>query len=301
MKYYDVVKDIIKYYSDVVNNYELETLNRILYIVKDKENNEVSDEIVYFINRILDRIWNLTLTDIKDFKNGEDFCFLVKEIDVKPMVLVSEYKEIPEDKEPKILSTNIIDGNKVDFVDFNTNEFKLINNKNIIDININDSGIIVSINYTNNLRTTPLLPIYFKDKLKINLNYDVISYYAIDTKLDEIDVVVTGTKEESIKNGLPLIVLDKSLYRENNNIGLISNDDLNEMLMVFILKYTKEKKDLIGKENKLRTLLIKNEKNKLKREIIKYYKKKITKEELVDFMNKIIESYSKDLTLERQK
>ena len=72
------------------------------------------------------------------------------------------------------------------------------------------------------------------------------------------------------------------------NLELGKNNDLHS-------------KDLIVKEIKLKTILLKNEKNKLKREIIKYYKKKITKDELVDFMNKIIESYSKDLTLERQK
>ena len=301
MKYNDVVKDIIKYYNKFLTEQELITLKKIEYIIQNKENNDVSDEIVFFLNRILDRIWNNTLTDIKNFKNGENFCFLIKEEDLS--IVPQDYENLTYEKPPRVLSTCSYNDILYNYVDLNNDEFQLITEEDIINMDINNTGLIISINYKNNIRTVPLLPIYFKKKLKVDLNYDVNGYYAVDTKLEEIDSVFLSTKEDSINNGLPLIMLDKTLYRKNNNNELISNDDLKEIVMIFVLDYFNyyDEEKLMTNPNKIRDIMLKNDKNNIKREIIKYYNNNITIENLSDYIYELIDFYVIDLTSKRKK
>lgn len=299
MKYYNVVKDIIKYYSNVVNNYELDTLKRIEIIIKNKKDLDVSDEIIFFINRILDRIWNLTLTDINEFKNGEDFCFLIKNIEPVP---VENNKNIIGSKleEKRVLSSFNIENIKIDMIDNNVNNFELINHNNIINKDLSNYGIIISINYTNNIRTIPLLPIYFNKTLRVNLNYNVLASYAIDTNLERIDSSLDASKEFSENNKIPMVLINKMLYRENNNEDFISFNDFNDLIIIFIEKYINElnKKELIGYESDLINFM---DKKNIKVQFIKYYNNLINKEELKKIMYEIIENATKDLTLRRKK
>ena len=124
----------------------------------------------------MDRIWNNVLTNINDFKSGEDFCFLIKRVDIEVLSINDDITA--KQTEPRLISSiNIKNDNALDLevnlFDTNIDEFELITQDTLLDMDISESGLIVSINYTNNIRTVPLLPIYFKNKLKTNINYNI--------------------------------------------------------------------------------------------------------------------------------
>jgi len=186
MKYYNVLKDILTYYSGTITDIEKEYVYKILFIIKDKKDETISNVIIIFINNILRKIWDLSLTNIKTYKTGDIFCFLTR--DIKFYFCIDS------------LSAK----SKTD------NEYSLITEKDIANMNLNTVGNIVEINYEGSIRTEPLLPIYFKDgKRKIeDLSCNTLGSFSLN------NTFISSTNDLLIeeKKNLPIIYIDKLLF-----------------------------------------------------------------------------------------
>jgi len=276
--YLKVVNDIIRYYRSFLSERELVVLSKIREFIKSTKDEKISDEIIIFINRILDRIWNLTLTDIKEYKLGEDFTFLVKE---------TRYW--------------IYDGNIVDFI---KEDFKLITNEIVKDIPLDEIGEIISPNFTNNLRTTPILPIYFekKDKTVKRFNYDTIGFYSTTEKFKDISAAIDLIKDTSEKKNKEIVYLDKSNYRKQDNLEIFTVGDIEEIISMYVSKYLDDSnKELLNSISFSLRKSVMRKKRRITKLVLDYYNNELTKEELKKLIYSIIEEDEKNLTNKKQK
>jgi len=249
MKYFNVLKDIIKYYNNFISKEEYSIINKILYIIRDIEDNKIEDDIIIFVNRILDRIWNLTLTDIRNFKVGDNFCFLAKRVNF----------------DIDINDGSVLLGKSYDY--------ELLTNDNIVESSIDYVYEIVSINYTNNLRTEPLLPIYFKSHKSIkDLNVDSIRCIIFDYTFNKENVGEMLFKSSSKNDNKILFKIDKLFYVRKERGKFITDIDLDTILISYIPDNF-FKQEVIKKVRELATKDVKNLINS-------YMKNEITENEL---------------------
>ena len=273
MNYCEVVNDIIIYYEDFVTENEMKVLDKLknkLYKLEDKE---ISDEIVLFINRIIDRIWNLTLTNVDEYTKGEDFTFLVKE---------TRYW--------------VEDGKIIDVV---IDDFKLLTNETITKTCLDEVGVIISPNFTNNLRTTPILPIHLKDKNKHirKFNYDVVGYYSCTDLFNGVCAANYLIKKDSKENNKKLINIDKSLYREMNDEEIFTLGDIEEIISMYVGKYLEDNnRDILCDESFILKNNVMRKKRSITKYIISYYNREITKNELETAIYKVISNNEVNLT-----
>lgn len=272
--YLKVIKDIIENYTIYLTKEELINLSNISKTIKDINDEDIDNNTIIFINSILNKIWNNTLTNINSFKNGDNFCFLVK-------------------NKERYFDTY--------FKDTNKSKIGLLKNTDIIDFDITISGYIIKLNYNGNIKTTPLLPIYF-DECFIdvkNFNYDILATYSIDTKLDKYDCLIKEAKEEGKKLNIPYILLDKMLYRKQNNEIILIENDLIEITRIFYANYCHE-------YNKDPMFTIRNKKwllnKKIHKLILDYYiDNKTSLYELQDNIFKIFKKLDENLTTKKRK
>lgn len=273
--YFKVVCDILKYYKNYINNNELIILNKLKNILENKFDEIIDDEIIIFINKILDRIWNLTLTDIKDYVLGEPFTFLVKE---------TRYW--------------VEDGKIIDVV---IDDFKLLNDDSIKNNCLDEVGVIISPNFTNNLRTTPVLPIYFKDKNKHirKFNYDIVGYYSSTDMFNDICASNYLINKDSEEKNKKLINIDKTLYRKFYDEEVFTLGDIEEIISMYVGKYLEDnKRDILCNESyKLKNNILRK-KRSITKLIMSYYNKEMTKNELESSIYSVI-SKTENLTKEK--
>lgn len=276
MKYGDVVNDIIIHYRDVISDNELIVLNKIKNYISNIDENKICDEIISFINRIIDRIWNLTLTSVDEYVLGEPFTFLVKE---------TRYW--------------VEDGKIIDVV---IDDFKLLSDDSIRNNCLDEVGVIISPNFTNNLRTTPVLPIYFKDKNKHvrKFNYDIVGYYSSTDMFNDICASNYLINKDSEEKNKKLINIDKTLYRELYDEEVFTLGDIEEIISMYVGKYLEDNnRDILCSESfKLKNNIL-HKKRSITKLIMSYYNKEITKNELESSIYSVISKIEKNLTKEK--
>ena len=267
--YFKVINDIINFYSQILNKEELNKLSNIIINIKELEDDKIEDDIIIYVNNILDRIWKNTLTNIKEYKNSEEFCFLVKDID---NVLVDLKYQVIEDA--------------------NKSKIFLLNDKNILDYNIYFYGYIIELNYKDDVRTTPLLPIYF-DKKSIDIkdsNFKIKGVYSLDIKLgDDYNAV----KKISKLNNFPLILINKCFYREKNGLKVLTDEDINYIIFGLWYNFCCENKLNVFKVDKNGFVKDKN----IKKLVLDFYNNKITLEEFNSKIKVIFYVIKKEIDL----
>ena len=272
--YLKVVKDIIEYYSNILNKEELLNLNNIVNKIKDIKDEEIEDNIIIFINSILDKVWKSTLTNFSDYKSGEEFCFLVKPIDL----VIDE-----------------VNKTLYDYNDSNNEKFCLLTNNNIKDYGITSFGYIVNINYKGSIKTEPLLPIYFDKKFKElkKLNYNLLAVCFLDSLLNDRDYNSLYVEKTCEKKDLPLILLDKRLYKDKKSRQLLSKDDLEEIAQILSIRFCETMPYDMLKFLPYKYNFTKN--NLVYSILLKYYNNKISIEELEKILFEKFEEIVKEI------
>lgn len=280
MSYSKVALDIEKYYKYLLNKDEVKLLNKINLVIKDKKDDDIDDDVILFLNSLLEKIWENTLTDIDKYKKGDNFCFLIMDY----VLLIPAFAE----------------GN---VSNFNFDTFKILTDKNIASKHIDEFGTIVKLKFNWNSKSVPILPIYFenKDSLIIkNANYEKIAYYGIDVKLEEYDIIKDYIDKLSQKEKKKALYLDKIYYRKKRNLPILTKDDLEILLQDLIVFYEENIKKNIDVHTKIQVLdKILNEQHKEVLNIFEsYYNNQLSKEKLFEYISNIIEenilSYNKN-------
>ena len=269
-QYSKICRNLIEYYEQYLSNKEIEALRKILTL-----DNYDNFNIIIFINKLIDRVWQLTLTNPLFYKQGEPFKFLITRD------LIPNYFNISDIKDFK---KNI--NHSLELID----ETKVLETVNGI------SGIIVNIDYINTF-SYPLLPIDFKDNDTIwaKTKLDPIGVYNISLNLKNYDISEESSNDFAQETHLPKIDIIKSLYNFKKNNKILDKtdyDSLANQIIVYFLVENNYKKDIV----KVRDIL----KQKYKKEIIKQYTKyfngHITLEDFVTIIFNLLET---DVLLEK--
>lgn len=198
---------------------------------------------------IIDKIWEVSLTNVQDFNLGDEFKFIVHNISNDEM----NGKTLGNNGEKTRLSTSLISDKEMGLFGYYKYGFILPYESNVITSGFSDLdsyetnfGEKLCLNKTNSLLITPdtLANEAANKNIRINgslLNYDKGSsyneilldsskglnpsaVYCITYGEKELNRNYRQSKKLAEEYGLPLIDIDLTLYRTKNNTGTILTD-----------------------------------------------------------------------------
>lgn len=257
-KYSNVCKKIIEYYSQILEEKEIIAIKKIIQL-----NNYDNINIIIFINNILDKIWNKTLTLPNEYKEGQCFTFLITR-DLLP-------------NEQNFNSMNEFQNKQKYFLE-------LITDETIIETVNGINGFIVKIDYQNSF-SEPLLPIDFQNQrsilIKSNLNFLGIYNISLGLKKYDDEEELSTNFAKLVK--LPKLDINKALYNYQKNNIILDKTDKESLADIIILYYLIEnhidkKIDII----QLRDELKYQYKNKIAKEYESYFYKTISLDEFIN-------------------
>lgn len=199
---------------------------------------------------IIDKIWEVSLTNVRDFNLGDEFKFIVHNISNDEM----NGKKLGNNGQKTRLSTSLISDKEMGLFGYYKYGFILPYESNVITSGFSDLdsyetnfGEKLCLNKTNSSLITPdtLANEAANKNIRINgslLNYDKGSsyneilldsskglnpsaVYCITYGEKELNRNYRQAKKLAEEYGLPLIDIDISLYRTKNNIGTILTDE----------------------------------------------------------------------------
>lgn len=269
-QYSKICRNLIEYYEQYLSNKEIEALRKILTL-----DNYDNFNIIIFINKLIDRVWQLTLTNPLFYKQGEPFKFLITRD------LIPNYFNISGIK---------------DFKKHVNHSLELIDETKIIESVNGINGIIVNIDYINTF-SYPLLPIDFKDTDTIwaKTKLDPIGVYNISLNLKNYDISEESSNDFAEETHLPKINFIKPLYnyKKNNKIlDKIDSDSLANQIIVYFLVTNNYTKDIV----KVRDILKQTYKKEIVKQYTKYFNGHIT---LEDFSTIVFNLLEHDVSLEK--
>ena len=211
-QYNNVCTKIIEKYSNLLSKQEIIAINKI------KRINDFTDlENFNFINKIIDRIWNMTLTNPQNFIQGEPFIFLVsQEID------------------PIKYDSNEIENLK----QYKKHSLKLITDKSVVESLIGMSGMIVEIDYINSFSDW-LLPCDFIEKNEINstVKLNIKGVYNLSLNLKDIFLEEELTDNYAKLSTLDKIHINKGIYNYKKTNQILTKDDKKQLSSMLIVYY----------------------------------------------------------------
>ena len=259
--YLKVIGDILEYYFKYLNMEELFQLKIIPNTIKSEK--DVTDDMVVILNSVLNKIWNKTLSNINEFKNGEKFCFLIR------------YTTIPDDILRKI--------------GFGSARFKLLTEDNIEECNLGEEFLIVIPQYEGSIRNTPVLPMDFNTIRSCEkLNYKVLAVTFFDDKLANLSDLADDALKFSEKNNVPVLNIDKLLYMKNKGQVVLNWQEVRNVAFILYHRYGGNIRNV-----KRNSKFVDNK--KVRNTIIKYYDGKISLEKLDKEINKIFDEITNSL------
>ena len=269
-QYSNVCKNLIEYYEQFLSNKEIEALRKILTL-----DNYDNFNIIIFINKLIDRVWQLTLTNPLFYKHGEPFKFLITRDLIPNYFNISGIKDL---KKHVNHSLELID------------ETKIIESVNGI------NGIIVNIDYINTF-SYPLLPIDFKntDTIWAKTKLDPIGVYNISLNFHKYDISEESSTDFAEETHLPKIDIIKPLYnfiKNNKILDKIDSDSLANQIIVYFLVTNNYTKDIV----KVREILKQTYKKEIVKQYTKYFNGHIT---LEDFSTIVFNLLENDVSLEK--
>lgn len=265
-QYSRVCNKIIENYSNILFKSEIEAIKKIIKI-----NNYENQEVKLFINKLIDRIWTMTLTNPKKFINGQPFIFLVSR-DIIPI----EYN--PSDLEN-------LKKQKKHFLE-------IITDDSIINSSAGINGIIVEIDYLNTL-SEPLLPCDFIDKKYIlaNTKLDIKGIYNISLNLGNYDAEEELSSDYAIIGNFNKVNINKALYNFIKTNKVLTKNDKDMLANILIVYYLLENNlDKNYKLVELRDILKEQYKTSIFQEYTKYFNNTITLDELINNVFKMLEN-----------
>ena len=137
-RYSKVCRQLLEYYPNFLTEREILSIKKII-----KLNNYNNINIIIFLNKLLDRIWQMTLTNPDNYQEGEAFVFLT--------------------------ISNIFPSNLSDISNITKNSkhfLTLITDKSLLKTSSDTRGFIVEIDYINSF-SEPMLPIDFQNDIPI--------------------------------------------------------------------------------------------------------------------------------------
>ena len=270
-KYSNICSKIIEKYSHFLSEKEIDALKKII-----KLNNYDNINILVFINKIVDRIWNMTLTNPKQFINGKPFTILVTR-DVIPI----EFNE-----------------NDLKTLEQHKNHFlELVTHDSVVESSIGINGIIVEIDYINSFSDI-LLPCDFQEQKRIlsNTKLNIKGVYNTSLDLGNFDAEEELSNDFAQTSNLIKININKALYNYKKTTKILTKHDKEMLANIIIVYYLIENEyDKKFEVIVLREYLKNTYKDYISKEYIKYFNNKIT---LNDFMNNIFRTIDNDPTLQ---
>ncbi len=270
MNYYEVALNIERYYKKYLNISELDLLKKIIILIKDKKDEEIDIDIINFLNGIMKRIWDDTLTNYKDFDNKGEFKFLVKDY----LMLI-----------PALFDGYVGDSNEF--------MYRIISDKDIKNKNIEEFGTIGRFQF--NSRVTPILPINFKENKSVmvkNAKFVSDAYYCIDIKLNDYDITKDYMKHIASSEKKPTVFIDKIAYRKRQGLQIITKEDIEKLLYNFMVFYEENigKNLSISIKKKIISDILSNEYKIVLDYFLKYYNNKVTSDDLLGFVFDLFEN-----------
>jgi len=265
--YSSACRKMIEHYSKFLTDKEILALNKIIKL--DKYDNL---NIIIFINKLIDRIWQMTLTKPTNYKSGEPFTFLTTR-DLLP----NEYN---------------LSGMK-DFEKHKSFFLELISDETIINSFDGINGMIVEIDYANTF-SEPILPIDLITKKRIlsKTKLDVLGIYNISLGLGKYDAEDELTTAFSEITHIPKIDINKTIYNYLKNKTVLDKNDkdslANIMIVYYLIENNYDKKEEIIK---LRDSLKKKYKNIISKKYIECF---LTKQDLNTFVNYVFNILEED-------
>jgi len=263
-QYSKVCSNLIEFYNKYLTDKEILALRKILKI-----DNYDNLNIIIFINKLIDRVWQMTLTKPNQFVNGKPFTFLVT----------------------RDLLPNEFNLSGFDYFKKHSNHFlELIDEKNIIKSVDGINGIIVEIDYLNTF-SYPLLPIDFKDKERIlaKAKLDLKGIYNISLGLHNYDGYVESSTYFAKEVQLPKIDIAKPLYNYLQNNIILDKIDVNSLANTLIVYYLLEN-NYNNEIIKVRDQLKKSYKKIIATKYSEYFKRQISLDEFVAEVFKLLEN-----------
>ncbi len=253
-QYISACNKIIENYEQYISENEKEALKKIIKL----KNNNIN--ILLFINKIINRIWSMYLTNPLCYKEGTPFKFLTTRD-----VIINPYNE----KYFKELNTHT------------NHELEIISEDNL---KLGLSGTIVEIDYLNTL-SDPILPCDFENNtLTTNVKLNVKGIYDISLGIKNYDVEEECCKDFSEIFNIPLISINKAKY----NKDILSKKDVN-YLCDTIISYILIKKSVVKDIVKIREELKSKYKKIIHLKYIEYFNNTITLEDLIEYVDLLIE------------
>lgn len=258
--YSTVCKKIISNYSQYLYEKEILALEKILKI-----DNYDNLNIIIFINKIIDRIWHMTLTNPKNYVEGKPFTFLVTR-DLIPI----EYN---------------LDG-IIDLKKHKKHFLEIVTSDNVTEISNGINGMIVEIDYINSF-SEPVLPCDFLEKnflLKDTL-LNILGVYNISLNLAHYDAEEELSDEFAILTNLKKININKAIYNYKKTNKPLTKNDKELLLNVLIVYYLIEKNlDKTHEIIHLRDILKNKYKTVIGKEYTKYFNNQITLDDLINYV-----------------
>lgn len=262
-RYRKVCNTILEHYADNLLEYEINILKKII-----KLNKYDNEEIIIFINKIIDRIWNMTLTAPNEYVEGKPFVFLTT-------------KDAAHNVFNKDLLKKINEQDKY--------SLELITNETILNTSVGINGLIVQIDFLNN-PADPVLPIDFQPKKPISVkgNIDIKGIYNISLNLSNYDINEELSDEFASLLYSKKININKPLYYYLEKQKIMSKLDEEILVETILIYYLCENnfKDVIGLRNQLRT----NYKNIIIAKYKEFFKNKISLEEFVTYIFNLLDN-----------
>lgn len=254
-QYINVCSKILQYYKNLLSEKEIMHLYQII------ESNKVEDQI--FINKLIDRIWHLTLTSKESFKQGEPFTFLVLNGTIGEIIGTN----------PHTLTEN------------RRWNLKLITDKNISQEDLASGySCIVEIDYLNNF-SEPILPIDLSENTYINGKLNIVSIYTISLNINDYSDVSAHDFAQSL--GLSSIQLIKPIYNQKNENVILTERDKDLLTRNLITDYTCDYHILVSDITPIANEL----KNLISKKYEEYYQNQITLEEFYQYVINLIENH----------
>jgi len=270
-QYSNVCTKILENYPNYLTEKEIIAIKKII-----KLNNYDNFNIIIFINKIVDRIWNMTLTNPKQFINGKSFTFLVTR-DI-----------IPIEFNPKELIN--LEKKQKHFLE-------LVTHDSIIESSVGINGIIVEIDYINSFSDI-VLPCDFIEQKRIlaNTKLNIQAVFNTSLELGNFDAEEELSNDFASHSNLIKININKALYNYKKNNKILTKNDKDMLANIIIVYYLIENNyDKKFEVIVLREFLKRSYKEYIYKEYIKYFNKKIS---LDEFMTNIFNTLENEPTLQ---
>jgi len=270
MDYIKLLNEMKDNYSNILSTKDIDVMDKMIYLISKSNNKKIGGNIKDYINILLDKIWNKTLTNIYDYKSGKEFCFLTQAFDFYP----EEEYAIPQS-----------------FI-------KLVNDKNIKSLDLNSVGRILKFNFRLP-DSKPILPIHFKNGVIFDskLKYDVLSFYSLNPNFSDISSTNSLLDDIQEEEKLDIIYIDKIKYNSNE----LDSSDVFNITVDYIGNYLERENLSINLLPDLRDIILSKYEDKLKELYTKFVKKKIKRNELDEIIYKIIDNEKINLTNKKLK